>query len=606
MVLNRVRRGCVIAQSLCLVPILFLPHLCIAEDFTNAIHAFLQHRIEQKRDVAVVVGLVDEHGSKIVCCGKLDNDTDEDVNGDTLFEIGSITKTFTALLLEDMVQRGQMKLNDPAAEYLPASVKMPARNGKKITLLQLATHTSGLPGTSVTWIPKRADDPRADYTIERLYEFASNCKLTRDPGTKYEYSTAGMALLGQAIALKAGMNYDSLVENRICRPLGMNSTVLTLTPELKRRFATGHNYCGYAVSSSYWGALTAGAGLRSTANDLLKYLAANLGLVQSSLTAEMQRTHDVYFHAGMDTDTGVNTDIGLPWDIIRELDGRKIIQHGGLTDGFSSDVCFDVQRRRGVVVLCNCQDFELYRLGRLLLSSEWQSERRPNEKRIGDQAMISFVGQYQLKSASHASDQPFINVWQEGDRLFARATASQSWPFDVLLPPIALELLPESEDRFFERISGTPVAFLRDAQSNVIGLTVRYEGKTVTYTKISDKPSKGPSPPNPSIAIHLDREFLNAVAGQYEFKPSSAFPTRAKVTIRRDGDHLVGEASGQNMPQGAFDIFPASETNFFLKINGAELTFTKDDTGRAIAVIYHTYLGRHPDCEGTRTSDTSH
>ncbi len=600
------RLGYVIVRCLCLVPIFFgLPNLCLAEDFTNAIHAFLEHRVDERRDVGVVVGLVDEHGTGIVSCGKLDNGTDEEVNGDTLFEIGSITKTFTALLLEDMVARGEMKLDDPVVRYLPRSVRMPTRNGKQITLLQLATHTSGLPGSSITWIPKRAEDPRADYTLERLYEFASNCKLTRDPGAKYEYSTAGMSLLGQAIVLKSGMRYESLVEDRICRPLGMNSTVVTVTPELRRRFATGHNYCGYAVSSSYWGALTAGAGLRSTANDLLKYLAANLVLVQSSLTAEMQRTHDVYFHAGMDTDTGVNTDIGLPWDIIRELDGRKSIQHGGLTDGFSSDVCLDPQRHRGVVVLCNCQDFELYRLSRLLLASEWQSEQRPTGKKIDNQTMISYVGQYQ-KSVSHTSSQPAINVWQEDNRLFARATGSQSWPFDVLLPPVTVELLPKYEDRFFERMSATPVTFLRDTRGSVNGLTVRYEGQTETYNKISDKPSKGSAPPDPLVAIHLSRKFLSAVAGQYEFEPSTTFPMGAKLTIRQDGDQLIGEASGQNMPQGAFDIFSASETTFFLKINGAQLTFKKDDPGRAIAVVYHTYAGRRPDCNGKRISDTPH
>ncbi|MGA2786093.1 MAG: serine hydrolase domain-containing protein [Verrucomicrobiota bacterium] len=113
-----------------------------AEDFTNAIHAFLQHRVEvEKRDVGIVIGIVDEHGSSIVSCGKLDNGTDQEVNGDTLFEIGSITKTFTALLLQDMVERGEMKLNDPVARYLPKSVRVPTRNGKEITLLQLATHT---------------------------------------------------------------------------------------------------------------------------------------------------------------------------------------------------------------------------------------------------------------------------------------------------------------------------------------------------------------------------------------------------------------------------------------------------------------------------------
>ncbi|MGD0655584.1 MAG: serine hydrolase domain-containing protein, partial [Thermoguttaceae bacterium] len=135
-----------------------------AEDFTDAIHAFLQHRIEvEKRDVGIVVGIVDEHGSSIVSCGKLDNGTDQEVSGDTLFEIGSITKTFTGLLLQDMVERGEMKLDDPVAKYLPKSVKMPTRNGKEITLLQLATHTSGLPDGPDNLDPKRADNPYTDY-----------------------------------------------------------------------------------------------------------------------------------------------------------------------------------------------------------------------------------------------------------------------------------------------------------------------------------------------------------------------------------------------------------------------------------------------------------
>jgi CubicO group peptidase (beta-lactamase class C family) len=94
----------------------------------------------KKRDVGIVVGIVDEHGSSVVSCGKLDNDNDKEVNGDTLFEIGSVTKTFTGLLLQDMIERGEMKLDDPVAKYLPKLVKMPTRNGKEITLLQLATH----------------------------------------------------------------------------------------------------------------------------------------------------------------------------------------------------------------------------------------------------------------------------------------------------------------------------------------------------------------------------------------------------------------------------------------------------------------------------------
>ena len=224
------------------------PFRASAEEFTNAIHAFLQHRIEvEKRDVGIVVGIVDENGSSIVSYGKMDNGTDQDVNGDTLFEIGSVTKTFTGLLLQDMIERGEMKLDDPVAKYLPASVKMPTHNGKEITLLQLATHTSGLPKMPDNFDPRRADNLAADYTIEKLYAFLSDYKLTRDPGAKFEYSNLGMGLLGHVITLKAGMNYESLVVERICKPLKMNSTRITLTPELKSCFTTGHNEFGYSV-----------------------------------------------------------------------------------------------------------------------------------------------------------------------------------------------------------------------------------------------------------------------------------------------------------------------------------------------------------------------
>lgn len=282
-----------------------------AQDFTNSIHALLHQRVElEKRDVAIVVGLVDEHGSTVVSCGKIDNGSDHDVNGDTVFEIGSITKTFTALLLADMAERGKMKLDDLASKYLPESAKMPARNGKEITLVDLATHSSGLPGTSLTWIPERAENPRADYTVSKLFQFATNCKLTRDPGTKFEYSTAGISLLGEAIAYKSGTNYEALLQDRICRPLGMASTRITLPPQLKNRSAVGHNFYGYSVPETYWGALAPGAGLHSTANDLLKYLAAQLSLTKSPLTPAIEKSHAVYFRAGMDTDLAEDTDIG--------------------------------------------------------------------------------------------------------------------------------------------------------------------------------------------------------------------------------------------------------------------------------------------------------
>src|SRR3954454_22725057 len=148
-------------QSVCFViACLASPCWAVTQDTsfdTAAIKEFL-HRNFDGKNAGMVIGVVDEHGSQIFAVGKLDNGADQEVNGDTLFEIGSITKTFTTLLLQDMIERGEMNVEDPVANYLPKSVKMPNRNGKEITLLQLATHTSGLPTSSIL-DSKRADNP---------------------------------------------------------------------------------------------------------------------------------------------------------------------------------------------------------------------------------------------------------------------------------------------------------------------------------------------------------------------------------------------------------------------------------------------------------------
>lgn len=574
-----------------------------AEDITNAIQAFLQHRVEvEKQDIGIAVGIVDQHGSKIVSCGKLGNGTDQEVNGDTLFEIGSITKTFTGLLLQDMVDRGQMMLDDPVAQYLPASVKVPTYQGHQITLLQLATHTAGFPDNPDNLNPKFADNSRADYTYEKLDAFISGLRLTREPGSKYEYSTVGIALLAQAIAAKAGTNYESLVVDRICRPLKMDSTRITLTPEMESRFAQGYNYYGYKVSHTDWAALQSGAALRSTANDMLKFISANLGLTSSSLTSLMAKTHVPYFHAHMDADSEVDTDMGVTWMLMHESEGTTVIGHGGLTRGFTAYIGFDMTRHRGAVVLCNSLDLDTYRIGRILLLNEWNSDLRPRETEVDAQIEDSCVGQYKISpaQATGALSRHGIGIRREGNRLFIRVTGPATWPRHVLTPPVTDQLLPESETVFFERLSGVPITFTRDARGNVTSFSGQYQGHAFSYDKISDQPPKPPEPPKPSIAIRLDAKLLDACVGQYGFPPNSTFPTGMKLTIWREDDRLLGQASGENALQGAFDIYPASETNFFIPVDGAQLTFTKNEKGEVASVIHH-YPGNR-DYQGQKES----
>ena len=317
----------------------------------TAIKAFLHDNFDGK-SYGMVIGLVDEHKSRIFGAGKLDNGTDQEVNGDTVFGIGSVTKTFTTLLLQEMVERGEMKLNDPVAKYLPASVKMPALGGAQITLLQLATHTSGLPAKPDNAMT-RDSDPYVDYTDEKLYSFLSGYALTNEPGTAYQYSDLGIGLLAQAIALKAGTNYESLVMDWICRPLHMDSTRITLTPELKIRLAAGHNSSGKPATDYDFHAMNGAGALRSTANDMLKYVSANLGLIPSSLTPIMEKTHAIRY-----ADPASHLNAAMDWMNRAEgyESGLELLGHPGGTVGYRSFIGFDEKHRRGVVVLSNQYD----------------------------------------------------------------------------------------------------------------------------------------------------------------------------------------------------------------------------------------------------------
>ena len=252
------------------------------------IRKILVDRIDvQHQGVGIVIGVIGPQGRRVIAYGSLEKGDPRPLNGDTIFEIGSATKVFTSLLLADMVQRKQVALDDPVAKYLPATVKMPERNGRSITLLDLSTHTSGLPRLPGNMKPKDPGNPYADYSVEQLYQFLSGYQLTRDIGSTYEYSNLGGGLLGHVLARRAGKDYEALVESRICAPLGMKSTAITLTPQIKARLAVGHNARLEPVKN--WDLPTlAGAGaLRSTGNDLLIFLAANLGYSKSPLAPAM-------------------------------------------------------------------------------------------------------------------------------------------------------------------------------------------------------------------------------------------------------------------------------------------------------------------------------
>jgi CubicO group peptidase (beta-lactamase class C family) len=314
------------------------------------IRRILAERLEGfAHSVSIIVGVIDSDGRRIVAHGSMGMTDPRPVDGDTLYEIGSITKVFTSLLLADMVERGEVALDDPVAKYLPAGATMPIRNGKQITLLDLSTHRSGLPRMPSNFNPKDPMRPYVDYPVERLYEFLSSHELRRDVGAEWDYSNLGAGLLSLVLARRAGMDFETALRDRVLRPLGMASTVIALTPALQSRMTMTHSSVFRLAPTPLWDFTPAffGAGaLRSTANDLLTFLAANLGYLTTPLSAAMARMRQVH-GGGAD-----NFQMGLGWRI-EQLLGTEILWTGGASYGSRAFSGLDLKSRVGVVVLSN-------------------------------------------------------------------------------------------------------------------------------------------------------------------------------------------------------------------------------------------------------------
>lgn len=433
-----------------------LPQPSLPSD--SDIRQILVDRIDtQHQSVGIIVGVIGPEGRRVVAYGHLEKGDPRALNGDTVFEIGSATKVFTSLLLAEMVERGEIALDDPVTKYLPPGVKMPERNGRVITLVDLATHTSGLPRLPTNLKPNDPANPYADYSAEQLYEFLTGYQLTRDIGSQYEYSNLGGGLLGHVLARRAGTGYETLVRSRICGPLGMNNTGITLTPEMKARLAVGHNQGLESVKN--WDLPTlAGAGaLRSTANDMLTFLAANLGYIKSPLAPAMAAMLKVRRPTGQP-----GLEVALGWHIWT-TNGKEIIWHNGGTGGYRAFMGFDPKARIGVAVLSNTfTAVGVDDIGRHLLDASVPLMKPPKEHQqvtVDPKLFDAYVGNYQL------APNFVIAITRDGDHLFAQATAQPKF-----------EIFPEGEKDYFLKVVDAQITFVADGNGRATELILHQNG----------------------------------------------------------------------------------------------------------------------------------
>lgn len=313
----------------------------LPEDLVQSI----QKRIEFGHAPSIVVGIIDKDGPQYYAFGTK-TIGGKPFNEHTIYEIGSISKTFTAILLAQMVQEGKLKTEDAAQNYLPSTVKLPIKDGKQITLGHLSDHTSGLPRMPDNFAPKDLSNPYADYSVELMYDYLNNYALTRDIGSAMEYSNLAAGLLGHILSLKSGMSYEDLVVHKIALPLGMKATKITFDEAMKQNLAMGHSN---GVQVPNWDITTlAGAGaIRSSLYDMLRYVAANLGHEKTNLQAALQLTHQPRHDK-----TGSGARVGLGWIISKGEEG-DIFWHNGGTGGYRTFAGFVKETGKGVVVLTN-------------------------------------------------------------------------------------------------------------------------------------------------------------------------------------------------------------------------------------------------------------
>jgi len=428
-----------------------------------AIRDILAARIDAQRNgVGLVVGVVSPEGRQRVGYGRLAKNDPHTPDADTVFEIASLTKIFTGLIFAGMVLSGEIGMKDPLSRHLPG-IALPERDGRAITLLDLATHTSGLPQFPDN--PRLPPDAPADvfqwylametYTEEDLFAFLAGYELPRTPGAQWGYSNVGFSLLGMALCRRAGVDFETLVTNRILRPLGMHDTAITPTKSMERRMAIPHELNLRPVPRQQRSIFAPSGGLLSTANNLMIFLHALMDGGHSPVTVANELAL-----ATRRPGSAPGNEQAIGWEIV-PIAGVNACWKVGGSRGCSSVLTYDRATRRGVVVLGN-SDYRVDDIGRHVLVRAAPLRRPFTAVDVAPELLDAYAGSYRLGTLQ-------IDIVRVGDGI-----GSKFGQF----PPLMLTAIGEAA--FLNPEANTEFQFRRDADGRVTGLALISEGQPPT------------------------------------------------------------------------------------------------------------------------------
>lgn len=462
----------------------------------------------------------------------------------TKFRLGSVTKQFTAASILLLQERGKLNIQEPVKKYMPDA---PAA-WDKITIYNLLTHTSGIPSfTGFADYPKW--EPFATTPAESVARFRDK-PLDFVPGEKWSYSNSGYLLLGFLVEKISGETYEKFVRENIFNPLGMHDSGYDSNAAIIPRRAAGYTPGKNGLENAGFIHMSiphAAGALYSTTEDLLKWEQGLYGgkLLSAASLATMTTPFKNDYACGL---------------FVQTKDGRKKIGHGGGIEGFNTDLNYFPEDKLAVVVLSNVNGSGPGDIAAKLASIahgepvKLQGERK--EITVDSKALARYTGTYELMPGAK------IAITLEGNQLREKLGGQPAFP-----------IYPESETMFFLKAVEAQIEFVKDAKGAVTHLILHQNGVDQKAPRVSDKAEVPPAPKE----IQVSPELLAKYAGKYDMG------TGADVTMTVEDGHFMTQISGQ--PK--FELFPESDTKFFLKVIEAQVEFFTDANGTVTHLIIH-------------------
>jgi D-alanyl-D-alanine carboxypeptidase len=467
---------------------------------------------------------------------------------DMVFEIGSLTKQFTSTAILMLVEQGKISLDDDLHKYLPDYPE----KGAKISIENLLTHTSGI--KSYTNDLKWRGAWRQDMTVQQIIDITKDDPLEFPPGSKWKYDNTGYILLGAIIEKVSGLSYADYVRKNIFEPLGMKHSYYGSNSAVIPGRASGYSKDGGNWVNARYLSMTqpyAAGSLMSSVDDLAIWDAA---ISAGKLLSKASWDHAF---APYKLANGDDTHYGFGW-LIDAYDGHSIVRHNGGIFGYVSEVVRLPNDHVYVAMLTNSDghDFDTgflaTELSAVAISDPY---REPVKVKLDPKEFDAYTGVYRN------SDQTLGTVKREGDRLFAQRAG---------LP--RLEMFAYSDYEFFFKDSFVRLAFEKDASGNVAALVIsRPNGAKERATRTND------SLPSATVEIKVPADLLRRYVGDYQLAPGFV------LSVTLEGEQLMSQATGQQKVA----IFPTSDSEFFLKVVNAQISFITDASGNVEKLILH-------------------